>query len=64
MLNVIYCSLTFFKSTKAEKDMIEQAKRQSKRDEKDRQKKLKSLQEEEEKQLALALKKSLEESNA
>jgi hypothetical protein len=44
--------------------MIEIAKRQSKRDEKDRQKKLKSLQEEEEKQLALALKKSLEESNA
>ena len=44
--------------------MIEWAKRQSKKDEKDRQKKLKTLQEEEEKQLALALQKSLEESNA
>ena len=53
-----------FKGTKSEKDMIEWAKRQSRRDEKDRQKKIKSLKEEEEKQLALALKKSLEESNA
>lgn len=44
--------------------MIEWAKRESKREEKDRQKKLRSLQDEEEKQLALALKKSLEESNA
>lgn len=44
--------------------MIEWAKRQSKRDEKDRQKKIKSLQDEEEKQLAQALQKSLEESSA
>lgn len=44
--------------------MVEWAKRQSKKDEKDRQKKIKSLHEEEEKQLALALQKSLEESSA
>ncbi|XP_046850941.1 epidermal growth factor receptor substrate 15-like 1 isoform X2 [Xenia sp. Carnegie-2017] len=52
------------KSTKSDKEIIEWAKRQSKRDEKDRQKKMKSLQDEEEKQLAMALKKSLEESGS
>lgn len=56
--------LVFLKGTKAEKDMIEWAKRQSRKDEKDRQKKLKCLQDEEDKQIALAVKKSLEESNA
>ena len=54
----------YLQSTKSDKEIIEWAKRQSKRDEKDRQKKMKSLQDEEEKQLAMALKKSLEESGS